>query len=322
MKLLVSVCKKTEEYPITSGILEIDLDTQKIEYLKFQSLPPYLQTCNFDPDPQVAKTGNGRFNYTNIPNTTSGLAWYRGNPIVVFRGTMPPSFVSFSKNGILDAWLTESPDPHSITTVGNHLYVATSSLNGLQAIHLDGVVKAPYKIRPEVWHREDEADHDVIHLNSVIYHRGSFYISAFGKKSDQFWSTATNGYVKNISTGEKVADVIHPHTLVSSPDDLYFCESSKSAVRNLTGEMLVLPEPGYTRGLAFHKQHMFIGVSEGRRQSKSTGLVNNPVAPGLITGVCSIYVYQRQNKLEHSILKSVIDLSRFAHEVFDILVVE
>lgn len=327
MRLLISVGKAAEGLGEQTALLLVD--SQNIEqtrFLSFDSGPKYVEQATFE-NPETKEASN----FFQCITTATGLSYYNNLPTTITTGTMPPLMFTFDTSGrIFDAWAVVCPDPHAFTVLDNRAFLTATGYNKILWMDLNKSIKPPYVEDPNnpqaphsgIYHEEYPLNEDRIHMNSICWHRGAFYISAFGEKTGDTWSTAQSGYIKRLSDGARIAEVIHPHSLVSNGGELYFCESSRSAVRSKSGEFLALPMPGYTRGLAFHKQQMVVGTSLGRKKSKSTGLINNPSDPGLLAGTCSVFVYQVYDKLDNAALLQRIDLSPWACEIFDILILE
>jgi len=321
MKLLISVCHKAGKFIDSTGLLHADINTGIVRYLEFNSIPFAMSNTTY---------GKKYINHAMI--TATGLTYHNRSPMATITSTLPPSLViiDIECKKLIDVWNVVCPDPHSILSYNNDLYVVGSGSNNLYKFDLDKCVRGPWNEDPHapcskhssIFYSESNEDTDVVHLNSAAVYQDDIYISAFGKRKDEFWRSADEGYIRNIKTGEKVAQVYHPHSLVTRENSIYFCESCKSSVRNLKGEELILPELGYTRGLAFKDDLMFVGTSQGRKVSKSTGIINNPADPGAIAGNCDIYIYRVGTTLNESKLLNKLDLSPWANEIFDILILD
>lgn len=162
---------------------------------------------------------------------------------------------------------------------------------------------------------------DTLHLNSILMDSRGCWASAFGPKAGPLWKSATEGYVLNVRTGERIlSNIFHPHSLCAADGKFYLCESSRMTVRSTTGEALRVPH-GYLRGLAISNAHMLVGCTKGRNRSKSTGLsIDNSADPGESAGKCGIAICGLDPFVDGYREESFIDLSAYADEIFDILV--
>jgi hypothetical protein len=320
LKLLVSLCGSNRQSK--SGLLEIDF--------KNNNITPILLTDPFNKlNVPLYKNGIKTKMQPSDLGEVTGITYYQNAFLAMFR-MQPPLAIKFnSKCEILDAWLLNVPDIHSILCVGNELYTACTGKNMICKFELSKCIRLPCIENPfieskysSVWHTETEnVLDDEVHLNSIQLYKNCFYISAFGKKERKLWNSANCGYIKNITTNSIAYNTYHPHSLCVGPDSLYFCESSHSNVCGINGNCMKLPNIGYARGLAFYKDLMVVGSSKGRTQSKSTGIIYNPADPGQISGSCSLYVFQLSDNFSKSKLIQHISLEEHSNEIFDILVI-
>ena len=217
-------------------------------------------------------------------------------------------------------WYIPVEQAHTTVCVDDKLYIAANVR--------DCVIESePLNERHLVYWKDNPGRQDTIHLNSIAHHQGEFYISAFGPRQENFWHSSREGYIQNITTGEKVVTGLRqPHSLLSYENELYYCSSSTSEVCRLGDpeDRLLVDERSYVRGLAMTPEMLVVGTSKGRKKSKSTGkdLVTNFTDPGLPVGHCAVHFYQRGPRLVDSkLLKSVV-LDDYGSELFDILPVD
>lgn len=170
--------------------------------------------------------------------------------------------------------------------------------------------------RHETLWRASHQSADTNHVNSVTRHNGRLIASAFGYRTAQRWYTARNGYVVDIETGErKMANLYHPHSLVSRRGIIHMCESSAMRVLDGNGDAIIM-NSGYIRGLAFGSEGtVYVGASRGRMQSMLSGETLNPADPGVPVGRCGLFIIEplRQEK-------TFLDLTELAIEIYDVAV--
>jgi hypothetical protein len=208
-------------------------------------------------------------------------------------------------------------DIHSIWLSGDVLYVVSTGTDEVLKLQMQDaeVVSESVFWRPEL----DGPRKDIHHLNAIYGWRGDLLISGFGKKTDQSWRSATEGFIFNISQGERmVSGIAQPHSLVRVGNTIAYCESPERAVRFAGEERTQQKLPGYARGLCLVNQKLFVGTSIGRRVSKSTGKINNPASPGCAMGKCTI----SRLSVDNLDIEEIVDLSAYGGEIYDLLPVE
>jgi Domain of unknown function (DUF4915) len=204
-------------------------------------------------------------------------------------------------------------DVHSLWVSDEGLYAVSTGTDEVIELRMRGaeVIAETVFWRPEPGGPRE----DVHHLNAVYGWRGNLLVSGFGKKAGEIWSLTRDGFVFNITRGEKIASSIpHPHSLVATDDMLAYCESGNMAVR-VIGRAHVQRLPGYARGLCLVGQYLFVGTSIGRRVSKSTGMLNSPNATGALAGQCTI----SRLSLDRSEIEDTVDMTSYGDEIYDLL---
>jgi uncharacterized protein DUF4915 len=207
-------------------------------------------------------------------------------------------------------------DVHSIWVEEDRLYAVSTGTDEVLALGLQGTEVVSEEV---LWRPEPGAPRaDLHHVNSIYGWRGDLLVSGFGKKAGQSWSTALDGFIYNISRGEKIAsEIYHPHTLTALGGSLACCESGQRAVRVVGEERAYDGLPGYTRGLCVIGSRLFVGTSAQRKVSKSTGRVNPPNS-GVPAGRCAV----SRLSLDSFEIEATIDLSAYGSEIYDLLAVE
>ncbi len=206
-------------------------------------------------------------------------------------------------------------DGHSMWRDGSALYVVSTGTDQVVRVELDG----PRVVGEEVvWQPEGHEPDDLHHLNAIHPFHGNLLLSGFGKKSAERWSSAHDGFVLDLRTGERLAGGLrHPHSLFETEGRLFLCESGKSTVRVL-GENRASTVPGYLRGLCRLGDVLFVGTSRGRTTSKSDPTLTNRGDPGALAGRCSIVALS----LGDLAIRETIDLDDLAWEIYDLLPVD
>lgn len=219
---------------------------------------------------------------------------------------------AFDRTSLAPLWhqaLPEIIDAHSIAIEGQHAYIVSTGTDEVMRYR----ITEKTLVAPQVAWTPSSAGKDTHHLNSVTNHQGNMYVTGFGPKKSERWSSADDGYIYNLTQDTYIkTGVYHPHTLISHNGTLYYCDSSRAAFSNMDGPLVELE--GYVRGACFSSKTVaYIGTSMGRKVSKSTGIVNNPADNGEDWGFCGITRFDT-----HSKTTSAIDLSQYGREIYDV----
>jgi hypothetical protein len=237
----------------------------------------------------------------------------------------PESLVSIFHTGDywLTAWDTKSldylggnkldlcVDVHSICYWDGALLAVSTGTDEVVRLELDGarVVGSQVAWRPETAApREDRH-----HLNSIATDGRDLFVSGFGRREGSLWSTAKNGFVENVTKGERVEEGLqHPHSLAWLRGRMVCCESRTRSVRWSGCEPVRLG--GYTRGLCVSEGTIWVGLSRGRLRSKSTGMLNNWGSPGGAGGRCGLVALDGDLRQ-----KAFVDLTAYGDEVYEVV---
>ena len=159
------------------------------------------------------------------------------------------------------------PDLHDVLTTADGIYAVFTESN--QVVHLD----AEYRV-VESWRFGDEPDS--AHVNSMTIHNGRLVASMFGRfRTHRGYKGATRkaGLVVDVRTSQPLIEGLsQPHSLVSIGDELWLCSSEDQSVHVYDGNYQlkrVVSLPGYTRGLAMGRDHLYVGLSRSRNTTGS-----------------------------------------------------
>lgn len=205
-------------------------------------------------------------------------------------------------------------DVHSLAVRDSRVYAVSTGTDELLELSWgpQGMVETAF------WRPEPAAPRaDVNHLNSVYVLGGELVVAGFGPKPrlGADWKEACRGFLWNVDRDRRLGPVLYqPHTVLPLADTVAVCESPQRTVLTLDGRRSGAL-PGYTRGLALWQEQLWVGVSKGRRQSKSTGLIHNLAAPGEPAGECSLCALDPEDLS----LVSSLSLEPYGREVYDLL---
>jgi uncharacterized protein DUF4915 len=232
-----------------------------------------------------------------------------GNFILMF-ARQSLSFVSSFR-------LRHAVDVHSMCLHrGRLLAVSTGTDEVIELKIRDGAIESEH-IYWRAWTGEKRSDNR--HLNGICSTTEGVLVCGFGIRSDDLWSSATNGFLFNLDQKEVlVSGLEQPHSVLGFRSSIAFCESRKRVVslwRRAIDQVL----PGYTRGLCQAGPFLFAATSIGRSESRSTEqVIENPSALGAHCGECTI------NQLDPSTL-ALLKSSNFnneAAEIYDLLFID
>lgn len=258
--------------------------------------------------------------YPELVKTATGLTRANGKIFVLFVSRLNRFQVAVLRESDLSPLfyqeLPEIIDGHSMLAIDDCLYVVSTGTD--EVICYD--IKEKSLENPRVIWQASDTRTDTHHINSIVEKNGEILISAFGPKAGRLWSTASNGYVHNITSNSLVVDgIYHPHSLSVKGDKIYYSDSHRNSFCVVGQPDCIFELNGYTRGVSWLSDEMiFVATSVGRRISKSTGLIANPADPGELAGECSLLL---GNVNQKRIVKK-IDLSWFGPEVYDVLVLQ
>lgn len=192
--------------------------------------------------------------------------------------------------------LPEVADGHSLVRRGDELVVVSTGTDEIIAYRLDG----PRATDPHLLWTPTGSGSDTHHVNSATVVDGELLCSAFGAKTGEAWASATEGYIRNVTTGTTVvAGLRQPHTATWHDGLLYFCNSAMGTVDSTVGPVASLA--GYSRGLAFDADgSLYTATSVGRPWSE-------------MAGRCAVV------QISPGGMRTEIGLAPFGAEVYDLL---
>lgn len=219
---------------------------------------------------------------------------------------------------VVDQYFDELKEAHSIVVDGNDVYIVSTGTDSVFKYIFDRIQKK-ITCTGLFWKPADsEGNADTQHINSIFLYHNELYVSGFGPKSGERWSSARNGYVYNITQQKfAVTSIYHPHSVNVIGNRIYYCESATRSVKENERTIIQLDE-GYVRGLSVHDDLLVLGTSSGRKNSKSTGVVNNPADPGEMEESCKIIVFKKNGDIFEKI--DEYDLLPDYTEIYDIIV--
>jgi len=121
----------------------------------------------------------------------------------------------------------------------------------------------------QTWHAD--GNDDAWHLNCLEELKGKWYASAFGEfKAHREWNGKAKGagFIFEIASGENIASGLSgPHHPRYFDGKWFVCESHICTLTIIpdSGVMQKIQLDGFTRGLAFDKDHIFVGESANRK---------------------------------------------------------
>lgn len=209
-------------------------------------------------------------------------------------------------------------DPHSITPFDDGIAVVSTGSDEILHYQLHGRVFG--KARRVFAYGDERADRH--HLNGIAATADGLVWSGFGARDADrpptdglAWTAARSGFLQVFGQTKPLREkLIHPHTVRLFEGKTYFCESSIGSFRSLERTVAVLD--GYTRGIDFiDSERAAVGTSVGRRKSRSTGRILNPLEDGIDTGTCAVHIVN----IASQETERVYPVEPYAREIYDIL---
>lgn len=220
--------------------------------------------------------------------------------------------------------LPELADPHGVAFLDGDFIITSTGNDQVIRYHYDEEA-GKVECLGTVWSPEgSDQTTDTHHINSISCFKNNLYVSGFGPKKGELWSSADDGYVFNISEGKKeLTGIYHPHSLSVTADGFFYCDSSRRRVMREKDE-LIKQAAGYTRGLSVSGTHLAVGSSNGRTKSKSTNAsgeeyTGNIADPGILQQCCKVSIYE--NKQGYDFVEEY-DFTGKRNEVFDVLILK
>ena len=256
--------------------------------------------------------------FPELVTTATGLTFADGKIFVLFTSRANKTYVAaLNENDLGPLFYYELPevkDGHSILAIDNCLYVVSTGTDEIVCYD----IKEKSLENPQIIWRASDTKQDTHHINSIVEYDGDILLSGFGTKTGQLWSTATNGYIFNITSNSFLAERIHhPHSLSIRNGEIYYSDSHRNTFCKVGQSETIFDLQGYTRGISWLSDDLVcLATSMGRRVSKSTGLIGNAADPGELVGECGLLL---GNIFKKKIVGK-IDLSWFGPEIYDIVV--
>jgi len=292
MHILITFCNtiRFSDYYAELRLSQIGLLHLETNNLHFLKIPPEVNTVGF-----------------------TGAAQNDKYIFVVSQEKRNPQIIRYDKEN-LERFLVvkagEIHDPHSMIAKGKKLYVVSSGTNSIETYNTRTLsYLGKYWQHPQTGTEEDE-----VHINSIFESKGKIWVSAFGRKTTDRWSTAENGYLINTGNNRKLYMINHPHSATDSGKDKYYCESRTGLVYK-NGKTVEKISRAYVRGLTVVGDLLAVGVSSSRKKSRSLDVVNNPSEKGKFRSVSGIMLYKKGKR-------SFCDLSPYFREIYDLMIID
>jgi hypothetical protein len=241
----------------------------------------------------------------------TGVTCHDGYIYCVTQSAAKPKILKVSEKDlrvVKEGVLAGSKDVHSVVIHKDILLACSTGTNSVESYSLDS-----FEHKGLYWqHPKTSRGGDVVHLNGICVHQGDVWVSCMGLKSGERWSSARNGYLVNTKDNQTKYNIFHPHSPKSYRSRLYFCESSSGTVYMGTQKVVVLKN-SYIRGLDVDGDKLVLGISGGRKKSRSLKVVNNPADSGHYVSKCGVLLYDQVTRN-----KTYYNLSNYEKEIYDV----
>ena len=226
-----------------------------------------------------------------------------------------PKLIRYTAKQLGDSVVAEASmvrDPHSMAIRDGRLYVCSTGTNSIEMYGLDNL-----EYLGRYWqHPGTTTGGDQVHLNSIFIHKNDIWCSAFGRKTDDKWSSGMSGYLINTTNNLMLYKISHPHSAMSDGKSIYYCESRTGKVYRDGKEQKKI-KGAYVRGLAINNELLAVGISSSRKMSRSKNTVNNPSEIGRFKSMAGIMLVGRQDNKS-----TFCDLSQFFTEIYDLTFID
>jgi hypothetical protein len=265
MKIYISFCNVTSGVYLEKNIAVVNLETDSISYMHSGS---------------ISMTGLLIYNNQLYAATQVSLV---ADPVdlYVYDLQTQACVSKYKLHGVRDV--------HSILVNENSLCVVSTGNEKIVSFQLPLVED---NFISETVYMPTNDNTDTVHMNSIAMFSNTPHVTMFGARVGDRWSSSRNGSIVNLDTKETLIEGLHhPHSFVSQKNDWYVCESSlKRVLKN--GTPIIIFDEGYVRGLAVNDEYIIVGLSSGRKNSKSLGIINNSFESGEPISICRVLVYK------------------------------
>lgn len=300
MDILITFCN-TSEIPGFQNLGILDSETLEFNIIDLPKEIPHTG--------MVGMAASSKYIFIGLQHSSGGKDSYESPPGLLVIDKLNFNLLHWYKFRL-------AKDLHSFLLLNDErtLFVASTGTDEVIELELNEYHVLSEKVYIHLGTGERMDNH---HVNSICSFRNEIYISAFGKKDEGGdWNTARNGFVMNLTHGNKIVENLeHPHSVSVIEGQLAFCESRKKSLRFADNNNLV-PLPGYSRGLCSIGEKIYVATSAQRKKSKSTGKQVNSVESR--SAGCTINVISNFNLQ----VERVIDLNEYGFEIYDLMVVE
>ena len=164
--------------------------------------------------------------------------------------------------------LPEVKDGHDLLIKDNQIICVSTGTNEIHWYNCLGSILKKWKA---------DGEGDAFHLNSLFILDDELYVSAFGEfKEHRGWTNKRSkekGFVFNLESGKKVFENLSsPHHPKYINGSFYVCNSLANSliVESGSGKVIEICLDGFTRGIAYDDQYLYVGESQNRKLQDKT----------------------------------------------------
>lgn len=259
-------------------------------------------------------TNNKIAELTSDTYGVNGIVKYREKYIVGYQSG-PTLFVIYNKDfSIANSFrIKHVSNQHSFCVYQGKLLTVSTGFDEIVELCLD----EKYNLvgYSSFWkHPKNSKKSDLFHINSIASKKDNIYITCFGtppfEKGD---IKRISGKVINIVTDQIIVEnLYHPHSSIFIDENFMACESGTEMIFDLQKKYFI---GGYTRGIAFSENNLYVGSSGKRLRSRSQGTFNVGWGETILDSRSFINIVSR----EGNHVEKKIDLSQYGNEIYELL---
>lgn len=213
--------------------------------------------------------------------------------------------------------LKKCKDVHSLVYHENHIFIVSTGTNEIYRIYFNEMEHGNEEL---YWHYPGTSNNkDDVHLNGLTIDNKNFIASCFGPRAADGSFTKDKGSIFYLNGPVLKSGLAQPHSPIVSNKKLIFAESWAKKVyiylknnNNYWEEQNCIKLDGYTRGLTFNNENLYVALSVSRHISRSQNIQIDDLLKSSEAKLVHI-------DLKHGTIQKEFDLIPYGREIYDII---